>query len=155
MATTQKALSMANDIVSELSQRQSALAVSLSFDTDGSPLIQVGAGTAGSAGGIIKVQPISWPNALDVLGLTAQIFHPHVIKLGLEANYAGTNDNIADINTAAQLTLLMGIVLTRGTRVEVYQSTNGTAPSATTLADSTKLVASWEPNAQYPMVSSQ
>ena len=40
MATTKKALAMAEELVSELKQRQSALAVALSYDADGSPLLR-------------------------------------------------------------------------------------------------------------------
>jgi hypothetical protein len=43
MATTKKALVMAEELVSELRQRQTALAVALTYDTDGSPLVRLGA----------------------------------------------------------------------------------------------------------------
>jgi hypothetical protein len=155
MATTKKALAMAEELVSELKQRQSALAVALSYDADGSPLVKVGTGVAGTKGGLIKIQPISWPLAKDILGLDAQMFHPHVVKLNVEANYEGSNDGILDINTWDVQLLLVAACVSKGARVELYLSTNGTGPNATDLADATKLKASWETNAQYPMVSSQ
>jgi hypothetical protein len=155
MATTKKALAMAEELVSELKQRQSALAVALSYDTDGNPLVKVGSGVAGTKGGLIKIMPISWPLAKDVLGLSAEMFHPHVVRLNVEANYAGTTDNVADINTWVEQLLLVGVVISKGARVEVYLSTNGTAPNATDINDATKMVAAWENNQQYPMLSSQ
>src|SRR6266566_10098549 len=108
MATTRKALAMADELVSELKQRQTALAVALTYDTDGSPLIRLGTGVASTtgapnAGALIKVQPISWPLAKDVLGLSAEMFHPHVVKVNVEANYASTVDTVADNNSPAQM----------------------------------------------------
>lgn len=155
MAASKKAQALADEMISELAQRQSALAVTKSYDTDGSPLIRVGTGVIGAKGGLIKVTNIDWPLAKDVLGLTAEIFTPSVIKLNVEANYAGATDNVADINDWATQLLLMGICLARGARVEVYQSANGTAPNATDINDITKRVAVYEPSAQYPMISSQ
>lgn len=155
MATTKKALAMADELISDLNQRQSALTVSLSYDTDSNPLVKVGTGTAGQPGALIKVMPISWPLAKDILGLTAEIFTPHVIRLNVEANFAGTTDNVADINTWAQQLLLVAAVVSKGARVEVYLSANGTAPNATDINTATLMVASYESNAQYPMVSSQ
>lgn len=153
MATTKKALAMADELVSELLQRQSALAVSLSYDTDSNPLVRVGAGSIGAKGALIKVMPISWPLAKDVLGLTAEVFTPHVVRLNVEANPAGGAG--ADINTWTEQLLLVAACVAKGCRTEVYVSTNGTAPNATDINDSAKLVASFEPSAQYPMISSQ
>lgn len=150
MGTTKYALASAAELAEELGMRLPALAISQTFDTDGSPLIQIGAGTAGSAGGIVKISPISWPNATDILGLAQQIYTPHVIKVGLEANYAATTDNVADVNTLDTIMKILGSVALRGSQVQVYQSANGTAPSATTLADATKLVSTFVPNLQYP-----
>lgn len=154
MATTKKALAMADELASELKQRQSALAITQSFDTDSNPLIKVGAGTAGAKGGLIKIMPIAVPYAKDILGLAAEVYTPHVVQIGVEANNAA--GAAADVNTWVELMLLIGPVVLRGARVEIYQSANGTAPTAAnTVDDSTKLVASFDPSAQYPMVSAQ
>jgi hypothetical protein len=152
MATTKKALALADDLASELKQRQSALAVTQSFDTDANPLVQVGAGTAGSKGGLIKIKPIDMPWSKDILGNQAEVFTPHVIQLGVEANPAGGAG--ADVNDRVTELLLLATLAARGTRVEVYESANGTAPTAATLV-SANLKASFEANVQYPMVSSQ
>lgn len=153
MATTKKALAMAEELVSELKQRQSALAVALTYDSDQNPLIRVGSGANGAAGGLIKIMPIVWPLAKDVLGLSAEMFHPHVVRLNVEANAAGGAG--ADINTWAVQLLLVAACVSKGARTEVYESTNGTAPNATDINDATKLKATWEPSSQYPMISSQ
>ena len=152
MSTTAKALAIANDLASELKQRQTALAVAQSFDTDGNPLIQVGAGTAGSKGGLIKVKPIDMPWAKDILGNAAEVYTPHVIQLGLEANPAGGAG--ADVNDRGTSLLLYAILATRGTRVEVYESANGTAPTSATLV-SANLKGSYDASVQFPMISSQ
>jgi hypothetical protein len=153
MATTKKALAMAEELVSELRQRQKALAVALSYDTDGSPLVKVGDGGNGDAGALIKIMPISWPLAKDILGLDAQMFHPHVVKLGVELNNVGGGG--ADINTWAIQLLIVAACVSKGARVEVYGSANGTAPNVADLANAAKLAAVYEPSAQYPMISSQ
>lgn len=148
MATTKKAVDLAFDYVSELNQR-STLAASISYDTDGSPLIKVGDGSAGDKGGIVKYAPIDWP-AKDILGLTSQIYTPHVCQIAVEAvSSAG-----AEPNDWATKVLLLGLALSRGTRVEIYESANGTAPSAATI-DAANLKATWEASAQFPMIDSQ
>lgn len=153
MSTTQKALSLSADLASELGQRQNALAVTKSFDTDSNPLIQLGTGAAGAKGGLIKVKPIDAPWAKDILGLAAEVYTPHVIQIGVEAN--NTAAAAADVNDMATLLLLLATTTARGTRVEVYQSANGTAPTAAILGDATKLVASYNASVQFPMISSQ
>lgn len=154
MATTKKALALADEFISEWKQR-SSVAIALTYDTDSSPLVHIGAGTNGAAGALLKFQPLDWPLAKDILGLAAEVYTPHVIKVNVEANYAGSDNGVADINTWALNLLILSMVAVRGTRVELYVSTNGTAPNATDIADATKLVGSFQPNAQFGMVSSQ
>lgn len=153
MATSKKALEMAAELLNELALRLPALAPVQTFDTDGSPLIQVGTGVAGSKGGMLKIMPQPWTLATDILGLTSAIYTPSVIRVGFEANPAGGAG--ADINDWPTLSAIVGAVALRGTRVEVYQSTAGVAPTAATLADATKLVATFEPSLQYPMINNQ
>lgn len=148
MSTSAKALSLANDLADELKKR-TTLTVAQSFDTDGSPLIQVGTGSIGAAGGLLKVRPQDWPLAKDVLGLSANIYTPHVIQLVTEANAsAGAG---ADINTPAQLMVLMAPALLRGCRFEWYNSANGNAPDATDIT-SGNLKASFE-SLYHPLTS--
>lgn len=154
MATSAKAIALARSIASELRLRQSALAVAESFDSDGSPLVKLGTGSIGAAGGLIKVRPQDWPLAKDILGLTASIYSPHVIQLVTEANYEGATDNVLDINTPAVLLLLLGEALSKGCRVEWYQSANGNAPDASDIT-SGNLKASWDPSFEHGMIANQ
>lgn len=153
MATTKKALVMADELLAELRIRLSALTSTLSYDTDLSPLIQCGAASAGSPGACIKVMPIEWPLVKTSLGLTQEVYTPHVIRVAFEANYAATNDNIADVNTWAHMLPIIGACLAKGAKVEVYVETNGTRPTASTFA-AAKLVSTFD-SLQYPMVSGQ
>jgi hypothetical protein len=155
MATTKKALALADELASELKQRQTALAVAQSFDTDGNPLIQVGAGTAGAKGGLVKIKPIDWPLAKDILGLQAEVYTPHVIQLGVEANPAGGAG--ADVNDRVTELLLLATLVTRGTRVEVYETASGTAPAAnaTNTFAAGNFKAAYDASVQFPMISSQ
>lgn len=152
MATSAKAIALARSIASSLGLRQSALAVVLSFDTDESPLVKLGTGSIGAAGGLIKVKPQDWSLAKDVLGLTAAIYSPHVVQLVTEADPAGGAG--ANINTPAQLLLLLGEALARGCRVEWYQSANGNAPDAADIT-SGNLKASWDPSFEHGMIANQ
>ncbi len=155
MATTKKAVELARYIEEEIKLRLPALAVTFSFDDDENPLVQVGDGGAGDAGGLFKVMPISWPLAKDSLGNTAYSVGPHKIMFASEANYAATSDNIADINTTAQLLPLIAVALSKGCRFEWWQEASGTPPAITTFDTASKLKAVFEASLQYPMVQSQ
>jgi len=149
MATSYKAIELAHQIASNLKLRLPALTITEGFDTDESPTIQVGAGTAGSAGGFIKVRPVDWPLAKDSLGLTAPTYVPSVIQIGLEANPAGAG---ADINDWATLMALIGEAVWHNATVEIFNSANGTAPTAATLV-AANLQATFDSEIQYPMTS--
>lgn len=152
MATTKKALVTADELANELKLRQSALAVAVTFDTDGNPLVKVGTGVAGSKGGLFKILPIDWPLAKDILGLASQVYTPHVVRLVVEGNAsAGAG---ADVNDWTTLIALLGCGLSRGMRFEMYETPNGNAPDPTDFV-SGNLKTAFEPNVQYPMVSSQ
>ena len=72
------------------------------------------------------VMPFDWPLVKTSLGLTQDVYTPHVMRVAFEANYAATNDNIADVNTWAHMLPIIGAALAKGTKVEVYVETNGT-----------------------------
>lgn len=148
MATSKKALALADEIVSELRQRQSALAVTVSYDSDSNPLVRLGTGTAGQPGALFKVQPIDVPAAVapkDVLGLTESIYTPHVIKVGTEANATAT-----DIALLTNKLLALGLAVSKGTKVEWYESATGDSPDADDFIAG-NLKATFEASAQYPL----
>lgn len=147
---SQKALSMAHDLASELGLVQS-LTVTESFGSAGAPLIRVGAVSAAHAGLLLRVQPVSWPLATDILGNAARVETPVVIQVCAELNYAATNDNIADVSTLAQLAKILAPVFRRGTVVEIYTRANGTVPAEADIT-SGNLQATIHPSAVYGMI---
>jgi hypothetical protein len=156
-----KAMAIAHDLTDRLKARlNSSLAVVESFDTDGNPLITVGAGVALGANMVIKVRAQDWPLAKDVLGLSANIYAPHVVQFVTEANYAATSDNVADTLSPAQLLLLMGQIVLMGCAVEWYQTVTGVAPVASAITTTVSgnnlgLKGSFAPDERYPLISQQ
>ena len=160
MATSYKAIEMAAEMADKIKARNAGttdnLAVTSTFDSNGNPVIQIGTGVAGSAGCVIRIEPISWPLAKDILGLSSQVYTPHVAQLITEA--AAANDlgltSWADLGPI--LTELFGL----GTRVEVYVAANGTGMSTVAAAPDTyaiaaNLRASIEHDVYKMMLSSQ
>lgn len=148
---TAKAIALAHEIASLLKQRQ-VLAVTESFDTDGLPLVKVGTGVAGTAGALIKLVPQDWALAKDILGLTGNVYAPTKAQILFEGNnIAGAG---ADINTWAQLLPIIGEVLSRGCRTEVYTVANGVAPTAAGIIPG-NLRAAFDGLVQYGMIGNQ
>lgn len=151
-----KAIALAHEIADKLKLRLSALALVESFDTDGNPVIAVGPQTAGSASITIKVMPQDWSLAKDVIGQSANIYAPTIIQFGTEADYAGATDNVADPLTPAQLLAALGECLSRGCRLDWYQTATGTAPTiANTIFAAAKLKASFQPDLYNGLTSQQ
>lgn len=118
----------------------------VSFDTDQNPLIKIGTGAVGAAGGLVKIKPIDWPLAQNIVGLSEPVYSVHELLFVREAAVAGNVDEA-----------LMNIVLpcaARGTRVVFYQSPNGTAPDASQFIDANKK-ATIEPSLYYGMQAGQ
>lgn len=113
------------------------------FDTSTSPgapwpTLALGAGTAGSQSAFIRVKPID-SIGTDSVGLTQRSFGPHVIQLVLETS---TIANVALMTEANELAIL-GEILGRGTRVELYMSAN-TNPVDVADITSGNLKATWD-----------
>src|SRR5262245_42892481 len=112
MATTQKAIELAQYLRESHKLRFGTRATpvtvpaDISFDTDGHPYYAIGAGSPGGKNAIVKVRPVSWPTAKDVLNLSAQIFTPHVIQIVTELNPTGGSG--ADILAPQDLSDLLG-----------------------------------------------
>lgn len=155
--STQKALDLAYLIQEELALRLGAAGAnitggvaSVTFDTDGCPLIQVGTSGAGNKGGLIKVIATPWPNAKDILGNSAIQYGPQTIMLATETGgVAGT-----DVNDPAVLLPMLSVCTLKGCRFEWYKSANGVAPVVGTLVAG-NLKAAFESTLQYPLISSQ
>lgn len=153
MATTHKAISMARDLADALRKRLPSKTVTESFDTDGSPLIAIddGSPATGEENVLLKVRPLDWPLAKDVLGLAQTVFTPHVIQMATEAEA----DADASVIILSRQTLLhvLGEVLGKGCKVEWYESANTVVPVAGTFIAG-NLKASYD-SLYWPMVSGQ
>jgi hypothetical protein len=153
MATTQKAIDFMKDFAAEMKARKSGLAQTPGFSaTDSSPTLLVGAASTGNEGFFLKLATYTSPNK-DILGLTQNVYANHIAQIAFEANYASTSDNIADVQQWGSHLPAISILARMGLRVEVYEETNGTAPSETTIAAS-KLKATFEGHLQYPLIGS-
>lgn len=152
MATTKKALALADELISELKQR-GFTTVSLSYDTDQNPLVRVGTGVAGATGALIKFSPIDWPNAKDILGLPAEVYNPHVARIAFEAPTAGAGADV-DPNTFATKYQLLAVLFARGLKTELYESAAGVAPVGGTFV-SGNLKSTFEYSAQYGILQGQ
>lgn len=151
MSTTKKAIAIATYLQNELKLRLQKISTPLvtadvTFDTDQNPLIKVGTGLVGAAGGLIKVEPIVWPLAQNIIGLTEPVYTPHEILYVREAGVAANTDEVV-MNIVASLGW-------RGTRLKIYQSPNGTAPDASQFIDANLKVAI-EASLYYGMTNSQ
>lgn len=149
MATTEKAMMLALALKDHLSKRLT-LAITSGQANDNNPTLSIGTGVAGTPNAFIKVKPATWPLAQDVLGNAARIYTPHLIQVVLEGNpTAGAG---ADVNGWDLLLPLLGEVLGKGTKVEMYNTANGTAPTEAG-AITGNLKASWD-DLYNPLTSS-
>jgi hypothetical protein len=153
-----KAIEIAHNLADNIKQRgsagplatlyTSAIPVVEAFDTNGLPTIAVGNVAASTDVGIfIQVGPQVWPLAQDVLGNTAAIYTPTVIRIAVEAS----PDGPMQTTDFAILMAVLGDAIQTGARVEFWNSASGTAPSDTTFNTPSNLVTSFE-NFQYPLV---
>jgi hypothetical protein len=140
MATTSKAIAFRDDLASELKIRLAALAQAKTGDAD----LTIGAGTAGSDSAFIRITPVAslWK---DIVGLPQTVFTPHVAQVVFEANPAGGAG--ADVGTWATRLAIIGCLVARGIKVEVYFSANTAAVSAAAITGAPS--ASFEAQVQY------
>lgn len=153
MSTTQKAYQMATNLQEELKLRLARLGTpvavaNVTFDSDQTPLIQVGTGSVGAAGGLIKIGPMTgWDLSLNSIGLATPVVAQHEISYVDEASVSGnTPDLVANILFA---------IARLGCRFQRYQCANGTAPDAAQLIASNKKGAPIDPNFRNGMLDLQ
>lgn len=151
MATSEKARMIALRIAEDLKFRIGALALAETVGTSGDPVINIGAGTDRSASATIRVVPMGFPLAKDVLGNASNVYTPHTVQLATEANYAGATDNIADNLTRQQLGDILVSCISTGCTMEWYEEADGTGPSETTIA-ANKLKATLKQNPYQPLM---
>lgn len=159
MATTYKAQAIAHQLADWLKARLNgspAVLVEGFSAADQNPYILINDGTpvAGEANFVIKIKPIDWPTAQDILGLAALQYTPHVIQLVTEADT--TAGAAADPFTRAQLLRVLGQIQQMGTRVEWYETAVGTAPTLALLEAGTAVLKdAFDPDFYRPLVSGQ
>jgi len=137
MAQSYKSQALAAELRDALLKRFATVSAIL-FDTDGSPYLLVGAGTAGSQSALVKVSA-EQPLGVDGLGMTPRAFSPHVMQVVLETS---TIANVA-LMTEANKLALMGEVEKWGTKIELYMSANTNAVGPEDIV-SGNLKATWE-----------
>lgn len=151
MSTSYKAQAIAHELADRLAKRSAALAALVlveSFDTDQNPLIAIGTQASSDAEAfLIKVMPVSWPLAQDILGNSALQFTPHVIKVLKEASSTGV--------TSADILQVLAQVADMGCEVKLYESSHGGGVVAADISDETKLVGDRWPDLYRPLISSQ
>jgi len=157
MASSYKAVAIANELFNELTTRLPVLApfCSQAFDTNGNPTIVVAStGTPATTqeNVFIRVQPQAVLN-LTSIGTTPDTFVPTVIQFATEAPTGGAN-HMSDYIPPTDFIQIMGSILKKGTRVEWYQSSNTVVPVVGTLV-AAKLTTAWEAALYWGLLTSQ
>lgn len=154
MATSAKAHMIAAELLDRLKRRPSIkdLAMVSAVDVDANPYLAIGAGSPGGRNAIVKVRPVDWSLAKDVLGLAQAIYTPHVIQVVAEANPAGGAG--ADVLSAGDLLDLLAQCGAMGCIVELYNSANGDSPDLDDITPA-KLKGTYHPDDMRPLISAQ
>jgi hypothetical protein len=139
MATTYKSQAIAHELADRLKKRLAFLTSTITLkegvDSSGNPTISIDDGTAATTekNVFIRVQPIDWALATDILGLSANEYAPHVCQVATEA--VTTNGTYLSPDDLMQLLLTCASM---GTKMEWWQETNGTVPTVTTFSTASK-----------------
>lgn len=147
MANSAKALVIRDTLAQDIYAR-TGLTVVKGLDASNFPQLLVGTLTSTSQGAYVRIKQLDSLNT-DVLGLTQNVFTPHVIQVALEMS---TITNVSYL-TVHNFSLLLGELMKMGTRVELYVRAQGTAPSVSDIT-AANLAATWETSLQYPMMAS-
>mgnify|MGYP001367725967 CR=1 FL=1 len=141
-----KASALSHELADRLRSRSSLTLVE-SF-SGSAPVISIGSGSTTTRSAVITTADADWPEAKDILGLTALKYTPHVVKLITEAAPAGGLTPQDTVN-------LLGQLADMGAVVEWWQSASGTGPSLAALATPSNLKATFHPDNQYRLISGQ
>jgi hypothetical protein len=150
MATTKKAQAMARDLVDVWAKEvfSTLPIITQTADASGNPVITLSADTGPAFSEkvvVVLIKPYVTGTATDVFGNTANAYTPHVIQVCTEANYASTNDTIADILTPVELLPVICEIAKKGCLTEWHVTANGTVPSEAAITAGTVLKATWRP----------
>jgi hypothetical protein len=147
MATSAKAVAIARELADKWTKQVATTLPVLvqTVDANGNPVITLSSDPTPATGEkviVVRVSPMTWTST-TVIGTTTSQPCPTIVELCTEANYASTNDNIADILTPVELLPVLAECVKTGCMVKWYVITNGTVPS-TSVMTSTYLVASYQ-----------
>lgn len=165
MSANQKTIELSAELADELRKRFATAYTSIkeSFDSSGTPTIDLSDGSEATTEDavFIRTAPRSWALTKDVLGLAQTVYTPSVIQIVTEAGTGGNASCFAAYVSKAHVLALLETVGARGTRVEYWETANGTIPNTVTpAADPTQLsgatlIASFEASLYFPLQSSQ
>ncbi len=151
MAGTFKATAMRDELASELAIRLPTKVQLKAFGAAGEADLTIGDTSAFAAGedavfirftGVTSLQK-------DVLGLAQNVFTPHIAQVVVEGNPVGGAG--ADVGTWATRLTVLGCLVAKGIKVELYVRANTNAVGS---AGITGTPASFEIHPQYPMMAS-
>lgn len=145
MANSYKAIALREELASDLAFTLSGLARTKGFDASGNPTLLIGTGAAGSQSAFIRIKQLDSLNQ-DILGLSQNVFTPHVIQVVLEASTVAN----CPLLTIDNLTVVMGELMKRGVRLEVYLSANTNAPEVSDITAG-NLKQTFNAHVQYPL----
>lgn len=130
MSTLKKALVLSREMANRLRVRfgqAPALLVREGFDASGNPTVAIDDGTPAAGEQAIFMRTIENPSiGTNAVGIAQDSYGPHTVQLVMEGS-AG-DAAVALVREVSKLRLL-GEVLRMGTKVEVYLTANGVAPS--------------------------
>lgn len=149
MSVSYKAKALSDQLKSDLALRlpvQAALGLAQSFDSNGNPVIIIGANTTTTMSALIRIKGVAGFGK-DVLGTAQNVFTPHLIELCMEMS------TITDVSywTWDLLVKLVGEVYKPGIQVDVYLTANTVMPTAS--APGT-FKGSFTPHIQYGQMAS-
>lgn len=144
-----KAQSLAAELQNELAKRFTTI-TAVQQDTDGLPWFQVGTAGAGQQTAVVKVQDFDVSLWKDGIGQNQRVYGaPVKIQVVLEQIAGNTGTAIL---TAANALLLMGTLMHRGSRIELYMSANANSVDTTDIT-SGNLKQTFDPDPKYRLMS--
>lgn len=144
MAGHYKATAFRDELASELAIRLPALAKTKSFGSTGEADLLIGTGVTDSDSVFVRFEAAATIQK-DVLGLTQTVFTPTTCKIGIEAASTG--------QTWATRVAVLGALVAKGIRIELYEVAHTTGPSAAILTAG-NLKATFEISSQYALMAS-
>lgn len=149
--STYKQQAIARTLADNLRQRTS-LTVTEYFVSTGEAAVLVGAAAADAPGARIHVVPEPWTLAKDILGNTASIYSPSIVRVCFEANAGAGGPDEDDVNTWSVMLPIIGAAIQTGCKVEIYESANADGPDDADIT-AANLKASFDASARDGLVA--